>query len=675
MNFYARLSPLFLFALLGHAQESAPVGPVTFAGEVAPILYRHCAECHHPDGDGPFSLLTYPEAKKRAKEISDVVGSGYMPPWKPAHGIGPAIKDARGLSPTEISALQRWVAADAPAGNLSDAPAAPSFTGGWKLGPPDLILTFPEAFEVPSAGKDVYHNFVVPIPLTARRYVRAVEFSPQSRLVIHHATMLLDPSGSARAMDAATPGLGFAGMEFGDAANPGGHFIGWSPGQVPYEAYPGTAWSVTPGTDFVLQLHLLPSGKPERISPKIGLYFTDEPPHRVTTVVQLSEQRIAIPAGEPAFVREQRFTLPVAAAVLGVYPHAHYLGKDLQLYADLPDGRRQWLLRIPDWDFNWQRDYRFAEPLALPAGARLVMHYVYDNSAANVRNPFHPPREVRGGWNSTDEMGEAAIQLLLNEPGDLAKMKTAEVLYAAESAGGMAAYSFYLGTLWQKRGLIDDAIRAYTLALQKNPNHAGAHQRLGSLAEDKGNLEAARQHYAAALDAEPAHAGHPLNLARALTALGRADEAGQTLSAGINQHPRDASMNLELGILCAKARDWARARDCLQVAATSSDRAMQADALRSLALVALATDDENSAVTHLTALLALPVEFQPGSEKLASRLPPPRGIVALARACVARGELKQAQAILDAAIIRAQTGGHPSWADAMAKARLELLGK
>ncbi len=269
-----------------------------------------------------------------------------------------------------------------------------------------------EPYALPAEGIDVYRNFVIPIPVDRPRWVRAMELQPSNRRVVHHAFMLIDREGECRRLDQQDAEPGYSGMEAEGAESPDGHFISWQPGKVATAAPDGMAWLLTPGTELVLQMHMQPSGKAEQVEAAVGFYFSADPPTRFPVKLVLRSTEIDIPAGEANYQLETRYTLPVDVDVIGVIPHAHYLGKKLEALAVRPDGTTEVLLRIPDWDFNWQGDYRFAEPPLLPRGTTLVQRFTYDNSEANVRNPNTPPLRVRYGLQSVDEMGELWLQVL-----------------------------------------------------------------------------------------------------------------------------------------------------------------------------------------------------------------------------------------------------------------------
>ena len=172
-------------------------------------------------------------------------------------------------------------------------------------------------------------------------------------------------------------------------------------------------WRLDPGNDLILNMHLKPSGKPETIAAQIGLYFTSEPPTKQPMLLQLEhDAALDIPPGKSDFIIEDELKLPVDVDVLGIYPHAHYLGKDLQGYAILPNGEKRWLIWIRNWDIDRQSVYRYRKPVFLPRGTTIHMRYTYDNSSENVHNPNDPPIRVRAGNRSVDEMGHLWLQVL-----------------------------------------------------------------------------------------------------------------------------------------------------------------------------------------------------------------------------------------------------------------------
>ena len=263
-----------------------------------------------------------------------------MPPWQPEPGYG-SFRDARSLSDEELSLLRRWHEAGAPRGNPADEPEPPRFASGWQLGEPDLVVTMPESYTVAAdLDEDVFRNFVVPLGLERTRYVKAVEFRPDNRRLVHHAQILIDSEGNARQLDDLDPEPGYSGMV--GAGAPGGHFLGWTPGRQPSVLEEGMAFEVRPGHDLVFETHLLPTGKREELRCSVGLYFSDEKPRLEPASVHLASTTIDLPAGAADVRVRDEFQIPIAVDVLGIYPHAHYLGKQIEVWArsaEGPEGR------------------------------------------------------------------------------------------------------------------------------------------------------------------------------------------------------------------------------------------------------------------------------------------------------------------------------------------------
>ncbi len=519
------LASVFLFALRLAAARSAPP---EFAHDVAPLLYRHCAPCHHPGGPAPFPLLTYQDVARRAAQIVSVTHSRYMPPWLPEPGYGD-FADARRLNDSEIRLLADWAAAGAPQGPPGASPPPPAFADGWQLGTPDLMLEAAAPLTVPASGPDLFWNFLFTPKLTAPRYVRAVEIRPGNRRVVHHANLLVDRAGSAHRA-AAGGSSGFAGMDLNvvrSPFDPDGHFLFWKPGAPPRVEPEGFSWRLMPGDTLVLNTHLHPSGKPEEARPSIGIYFTDTPPAHFPLLVQLEHDgALRIPAGARDFVIADDFRLPVDCDVLAVYPHAHYLGKLLEAYATLPDGTRRWLIRIPDCDLNWQAVYYYREPVALPKGAVISMRWHYDNTAGNIRNPNHPPRIIASGNQSTDEMGHLWLELLPKAPGDRRiELQEAVMRRRLEKYPRDFTACFNLGALALARLDAGAAVAMLEEAVRLDPGRPDAHNMLGSALARVGRIREALDEFRAALRERPDFANARLNLASALLRAGQFEEA------------------------------------------------------------------------------------------------------------------------------------------------------
>ena len=431
------LAASLTFLLHGHpalASSGSPSAPVTYTEHIAPILFQHCASCHRPGEAAPFSLLTYQDAKKRGKQISEETTRHFMPPWHADSGHR-ALANERRLTDAQIATLAQWHRDGMPEGDPKKLPPAPKFPEGWQLGKPDLIVTMSEAFAVPAEGRDIYRNFVLPLHLPSNVWVRAIEFRPGARSVVHHALFYLDTTGTARAYDEKDPLPGYAGMnrsnrQFGSAG-------GWAVGGDPQMLPEGLAYKFETNADLVLQTHFHPNGKAEKEISTVGIYFAKQPPVRQFTTIQLPPlfgrlNALDIPAGETNYVIKDSFTLPVEVEVFGVTGHAHMIARRLQMTATLPNGKQQTLIKISHWDFNWQENYRFQENVRLPKGTRLDMEIAYDNSDANPSNPHHPASRIKWGPMSTDEMAALTLSMMPARDSDLAELRQAHRAHIAD---------------------------------------------------------------------------------------------------------------------------------------------------------------------------------------------------------------------------------------------------
>jgi hypothetical protein len=383
----------------------------TFSHDVAPLLYRNCAGCHHSGGVAPFALLSYDDAAKRASLIATVTLKKYKPPWLPS---APKFAHEMKLTDAEIAMLGRWAAGGAPEGDARETPKPPVFKDGWLQGTPDLEARMPEEFIVPAEGPDLYQCFVIPAPSPRARWVRSLDIRPGNARVVHHVILFQDTTKSARLRDQGEGYSCFGTPGFLPARGLGG----WTPGALPAVNPDDIPELLHGGADLVLQIHYHPTGRVEADRTRVGLYFTDTPPKRRMMDIPLTSSRIDIPPGERAYKVTDHFTTPVAIDALGVIPHAHYVCRSMKAWATLPDGTRRTLLTIPEWNFNWQQQYRFVTPIRLPAETRIEMEFTYDNSAANPRNPNQPPARVKYGPGTQDEMAGLHLQVTPADPAD-----------------------------------------------------------------------------------------------------------------------------------------------------------------------------------------------------------------------------------------------------------------
>lgn len=522
----------------GGGGEAAP----TWVDGVAAVVHRSCAECHRPGESGPFPLLTYDDAFRKRAQIARMVERRLMPPWLPTHGD---FLDDRRLSPTDVDLVLAWVRAGAPRGDAAAEPAPPRFARGWQLGEPDLVLTAPEPVSVPADGPDRFRNLVIPTGLAELRHVAAVEIRPDSPAV-HHAILRLDGTRNARRRDAADAEPGFGGMAMGLARAPDGHFVGWTPGKRVRRNPDGMAWRLWPGNDVVLQLHLTPTGRPESVRPRIGFYFTDQPTRVQPQAVVLYSEDIDIPPGARDHAVADHLVLPVAARLHGIYPHAHYLCRRMMAWATLPDGSRRELLRIDAWDFDWQDDYRYRQPVALPAGTRVEFDYRFDNSADNPANPHSPPRRVRHGLESTDEMATLTLMLVLEDASGAVALELAGAQRAVEKNAADHGSWCRLSAALRDAGQGAGAVAAARQAVARAPGQAAAHLELGASLEQQGDPGAAEPCYLEAIRLDPGQSVARMRLGGILARGGRSAAAIAQFEQALLVHPDLAALRNNL---------------------------------------------------------------------------------------------------------------------------------
>jgi tetratricopeptide (TPR) repeat protein len=560
--------------------ENAAARMVTFS-DIAPILFDNCASCHRPIDDGPqpvpaslnlsakagsaddpicvagapFSVLDSESVRRNARAIASAVQRRAMPPWLPEPGHGEFVGERR-LSDDQIALIVKWVESGAPAGNSADVPEPPTFSGGWQLGTPDHVLTLPDPYTLQPGSRDVFRNFVVPVPITGTRYVRAVEFRADRPQVLHHADLAVDLGRVSRVLDRADPGPGFSTMDEGRVYN----VYGWSPGKVPVMEAADNAWTLHPGTDFVLLLHMIAGTQSETVQPMIGLFFSDTPPTRTPISVKLEAQGIAVPAGDSDYVVEDSYVLPVDVDAVSIYPHAHYLGKEMRGTATLPDGSQKDLLWIRRWDFRWQDRYRYQEPVFLPQGTRLSMHFTYDNSAANPNNRNNPPQLVRSGPRSTDEMGHLWIEVVPRRAEDRGRLEADFVrrsLSAAIASAELdvrlephvAAARNTLATRYLQVGRVADAQAQLEEAVRLDRRNAEAHSNLGTVLQAQGRLAEGMQRLRTAVQLKPKDDSVRFNLGAGLLAAGQPDAAMREFEAAIALNPDNAAAHFNLGVI------------------------------------------------------------------------------------------------------------------------------
>lgn len=420
------LAGVILVAGVGAQSPPPPQGP-TFSKDVAPILYKNCTTCHRAGEIAPMSLMTYEEARPYAKSISAKVAAGHMPPWHADPAFG-HFKNDRHLTDAEIETLTRWAATGSPKGDPKDLPALPKYTNGWNIGTPDAVFTMPESYNVPAEGTIEYQYFDMPTNFTEDKWITAVEVRPGNRAVVHHVIVFYQEPGQntrTRAFQMA-PNMGkpqtpeqIAAAAAAKAAPPkpvdpnapkpapqrqlGMMLAGLAPGTEAWVMEPGTALLMKAGSKLTFQMHYTANGVASTDRTSVGIKFATTPPETELRVTALLNQNFVIPAGAQNHTIEANMTTMEDITVWAILPHTHLRGTSWNYDVTYPDGRKEVILAVPHYDFNWQTSYEFEKPLQLPKGTKVHAIATYDNSTKNLSNP-DPKSDVKWGDQTWEEM-------------------------------------------------------------------------------------------------------------------------------------------------------------------------------------------------------------------------------------------------------------------------------
>jgi len=397
------------------------VAQVTFTEDVAPIIFEHCTKCHREGEIGPFPLTSYAEVAASASIIDYVTGIRYMPPWTPDHTYT-TFRDENVLTDEEIATIAAWVAAGAPEGDPSLIPPLPVFPEGSQVGEPDLVLTMDQAFEHEGNYMDMYKVFVLPTGLTEDKDIEAIEVRPDNKDICHHAILGVDISGQAAQLDAATTDYGytqFGGFGFNPIDN---FFSAWVPGSSPLVFPPTLGKKLYANSDLLIQMHYGPSATDQTDQSSVNIFFADSPIQRYVQTAAINPQNL----DEPFFILPGEvktfhgtIQVPVDVSLISVGPHGHLICSSYEVYAVSPSGQDTIkIIKIPEWDFNWQGSFAFPNLTHIPQGYTVHCLGTFDNTADNPLNPNDPPQVMTWGESTTEEMYLCYLQFVIYLPGD-----------------------------------------------------------------------------------------------------------------------------------------------------------------------------------------------------------------------------------------------------------------
>ena len=404
----------FLFIGIGAVGQT-----ITYYEHIEPIITNNCASCHKPGGIGPFSLQTYNEVSAKGNFIAHVTKSKYMPPWK-ADPTFQNFRNERLLNAEDIQLIQQWVKAGMPKGKKSKRKIdiTPSDKSASK---PDLSVTMQKPFAIPDKSIEEFRFFSIPTNLEEDKYVSAIEFIPGNRRQVHHSRIMTDTTNDIRAIDGMSE-LDPKVKQFQETPLVDEFLYGWVPGNDKIFFPPGSGKLLHKDTDLILNMHYSPSSIKQEDQSTINFYFSETKVDREVQTLTLREVDIV---NQPFYIFAEttptffiNYRVPRDMSVISVLPHMHFIGKNFKATAETPSGETIPLIRINEWDFNWQMTYQYEKLLKIPAGSSIRVEAQYDNTSDNKANPFSPPRNIGYGWSSTSEMCNLIIYFLEYQEGD-----------------------------------------------------------------------------------------------------------------------------------------------------------------------------------------------------------------------------------------------------------------
>jgi hypothetical protein len=405
---------LVVISLLANGQTK-----LTYYAHIEPIIKKNCTPCHKPGGIAPFSLLTFEEVSAKGNFIGHVTKTKYMPPWKADPGFQ-SFRNETLLTIHEIELLQRWIETGLAKGKKVKSRKNQQTISESEV-KPDLILPMVNAYQLTNNAQEDFRFFVIPTNLTADTYLSAVEFVPGNRRQVHHSRVMVDSTQKIRGIDGMSE-MDPAIKEFQRIPLADEFLYGWVPGNTKIFFPPGTGKKIGKGSDLILNIHYSPTSKPQEDKSTVNFYFSKSQVNREVKTLTLKESDIK---NQPFFIERERapvfymdYPIYRDISLISIMPHMHFIGKSFLAYAITLEGDKIPLIKIDNWDFNWQTMYQFKKLVKIPAGSRILVEAKFDNSSENPMNPNQPAKDIGYGWNSTDEMCDLVMYFLDYQDGD-----------------------------------------------------------------------------------------------------------------------------------------------------------------------------------------------------------------------------------------------------------------
>jgi hypothetical protein len=408
---------IIVFVLLSISAKSQP--KPTYYADIQPIIKKNCLSCHKPGGIAPFGLQTYEEVSAKGNFIGHVTKTKYMPPWK-ADPTFQTFRNETKLSQEEIDLIQRWVATGFAKGKKVKSKSKEVIVTSDEV-IPDLALPMVKSYQLTDKAQEDFRFFVIPTNLPADTYLSAVEFVPGNRRQVHHSRVMVDTTQKIRGID------GMSEMdpkikEFQRIPLADEFLYGWVPGNTKIFFPPGTGKKIRKDSDLILNIHYSPTSKPQEDKSTVNLYYSKSKVNREVKTLTLKESDIR---NQPFFIERERtpvfymdYPIYRDMALISIMPHMHFIGKSFLAHAITLEGDKIPLIKIDNWDFNWQTMYQFKKLVKIPAGSRIIVEAKFDNTSENPMNPNQPAIDIGYGWNSTDEMCDLVIYFLDYLEGD-----------------------------------------------------------------------------------------------------------------------------------------------------------------------------------------------------------------------------------------------------------------